>query len=331
MHEAEAIRLMSAAFTRSGNGLFTADAELVEIDGRKWAMTIDEFTPEEDRFTAESPERLGANLAVATVSDLLAVGAEPKFYLHAVSVPQEPAAAFLSGISTGISGLLAQLACGFCGGDLGMAATWRYCGFAMGPVTAPQPVTRCIPPLSQTLWISGELGDANLAIMLDQPTPVFELRLAAARLLREHATAGIDTSGGLLDAVWQLHEQSPGVRLEIDLAAVPFAPGVAEAAAAAHTGPEAFLLGGAGEYELLFATRVEAGRGVEEQLRAAGAKSIGRIVPDPAGGVQLYRGRQFCAALTEAPPCPRAAANVEQHIAEVIARSRQISGGAGND
>ena len=80
MNEYELIRAMAGRFPRhpaQENEPFTCDAEIIRLGDELWGLTMDEFTPEEDRFTMEEPEILGANLANATLSDLYAAGAEP--------------------------------------------------------------------------------------------------------------------------------------------------------------------------------------------------------------------------------------------------------------
>ncbi|MHC5040042.1 MAG: thiamine-phosphate kinase, partial [Planctomycetota bacterium] len=257
MNEREIIRRLARGLPRSErqvNDLFDCDAEIVEIGGALWGLTLDEFTPGEDRFSSEDPGRLAANLATATLSDLLAAGCRPQFFMHAVALPPSVDPSFLEAFTTGLRAVLENANCAFLGGDTGSGPGWRYSGFAMGPVSKDRPLTRRIPKVAQHLWVTGQLGDANLAAFYGSPTPRFELRLAEAELARETATACIDTSSGFLDAVWFLSERNPGMRFRIDLEALPLAEGLEHFAKETGAPKEAALLGGAGEYELLFTT-----------------------------------------------------------------------------
>lgn len=329
MTEYDLIRQLAAGFSRcpqQQNALFECDAELLRIGDQLWALTLDEFTPEEDRFGDLPPAALGANLATATLSDLLAAGAEPKFMLQALALPPNVAPEFVTGLTSGLRSVLDQAGCSLCGGDLGTAATWRFTGFAMGPVPGGRALTRRLPRQPQTLWCTGRLGDANLAALRQQPAPVFEYRGPEAGLLRTVATACIDTSGGLLDALWQLAEQSPGIGFELALEHLPLAPGIAEFAAAQRVPPEAFLLGGAGEYELLFATPSDLPQAALEQLQALGITAIGRAAPDLPPGIRFARPGRPASVLTTAPPCPRAAPNLETHIRDVLTLAQHLFG-----
>lgn len=322
MSEHDIIRVFSEAFRRSPlqrNGLFECDAELIRIGDQLWALTMDEFTPEEDLFTSENAEVLGANLATATLSDLLAAGASPAWFMHAVSLPKTADPAFISALSVGIDAVLSEAGCCFCGGDTGCADTWRFCGFAMGPVQE-KPLTRVMPCEPQTLWVTGALGDANLAALTGSPTPRFELRLREMEIIRRLATVCIDTSGGFFDAIWMLHLLNSSLRFEIEAERLPIAPCVREAARAMGFPAEAALLGGAGEYEMLFA--LPAGLGDP----GIAASRVGSVRPDPEPGVFIHRDDKLTIAMTDPPPCPREVTTVTDHVRDAMAMARQLFG-----
>ncbi|MCX6344154.1 MAG: AIR synthase related protein [Armatimonadetes bacterium] len=320
MSEYDIIRSFSKAFARSPlqqNAIFSSDAELIHIGDQLWALTMDEFTPEEDLFTSDNPEMLGWNLAVATISDLFAVGAAPFWFMHAVSLPKSVDESFVSKLALGISNVLAKAECSLCGGDFGCADVWRFCGFAMGQVQGGKALTRLAPAEPQTLWVTGNLGDANLAALTNSPTPRFELRLTEAEFIRRHATACIDTSGGFFDALWLLHDQSPKLCFEIDLDRLPLAPDVIQTASSAGFPVEAALLGGAGEYELLF-TLPEAVESPDIE-----ATCVGKVHPSNNSGIFLSRNGEHT-QMTDPPPCPRAAASAQQHIKEVMLMANRL-------
>lgn len=320
MREYDVIRTLAQGFTRSGdqaNGLFTCDAELVSIGGQTWAMTMDEFTPEEDVFLGDDPVRLGRNLAVGTLADLYAAGARPQFYMHSIALPPVGAELFGNGLVEGVRQVLEEAGCFLCGGDLATAETWRYCGFGLGPV-GHRAVTRVLPVEPQAIWVTGTLGDANIAAVRRAETPLFELRAAEAAFIRDNATGCIDTSGGFMDGVWLLSELNPGLRFFIDLAAIPYAPEVLAVASAMGIPPEAALIGGAGEYELLFALP-----STVDSL-AIDAVKIGEAVPGDAGLVFLRDGQEV--PVSSPPPCPRSFVDREQYIRKVLEAAGALHG-----
>ncbi len=319
MIEQDIIRVFAESAKRSpqqANQPFGSDAELVTIGGLLWGITVDGFTPEEDLFTSDDPHSLGSNLAVATLSDLLAVGAKPAWFLHDVSLPKSVDQSFVAGLAHGISSVLDEAGCILCGGDVGCSETWRYTGVAMGPIPNNKPLTRILPQEPQTLWVTGCLGDANLAAFTAGPTPRFELRLAESEAIRDSATACIDTSGGFFDSIWTLHILNPELGFEVDLDVLPLACGIREAAKAGGFPPEGALLGGAGEYELLFALPAGSHEAAE-RMCGLGATGVGSVRPDAEPGIRLRCG-ESTRAMTEPPPDPREAATVRDHINEVM-------------
>mgnify|MGYP006290198547 FL=1 len=329
MREHDLIKSIAESFARSDcqkNALFECDSEIIQIGKSLWGLSMDEFSPEEDLFTSESPVRLGRNLAVATLSDLLAAGAEPRFFMHSVSFPAGVEREFVDGLMEGIRTILDSLNCAMCGGDVGTADLWRFCGFGMGPITSDQPLTHRLPGEPQTLWTTGTLGDANLAALQNTATPEFELRLKESDLINSCASACIDTSGGLMDALWLLHEQNPSLRFDVRLDDVPIAKGAVQAAKAMGFPVESALLGGAGEYELLFAVPEAAVSELNNDLYSIGAACIGSTREDQPPGMHLSRNDGLQRLMTDPPPCPRAVANSQEHVREVLTMARKLFG-----
>jgi len=329
MNEYDIIRTIAAQFPRSKDQLsnpFECDAELIKIGNQVWGLTMDDFSPDEDLFTSDHPEALGANLAVATLSDLLAAGIEPRFFMHALSIPRNAPSTFIEGVTEGIRMVLAKANCTLCGGDLGTADPWRYCGFAMGPACSARPLTHKLPSTPQTLWVTGTLGDANLAVLQNGSTPLFELRLKEAAAIQRCATGCIDTSGGLLDAIWILHELNPGIRFDIHAEQIPLAIGIREYAQRVGLPAEAALVGGAGEYELLFAAPKNLSDSSKHELQKMGITVIADLSISNTPGVHIQRNGEIIGTMTSPPPCPRAEETVSDHVKAVAGFTRTLFG-----
>ncbi|NCC51029.1 MAG: hypothetical protein EOM20_07405 [Spartobacteria bacterium] len=327
MNEYETIKHMSELFSQSPdqlNTVFSCDAELIRIGEAIWGLTIDEFTPEEDLFTMDDPCQLGANLATATLSDLLASGIEPRFYMHTVSLPTDIDPAFVTEFSNGIHHILEKACCMLIGGDFSTAPTWRYCGFAMGPSETTQPLSRIMPASPQTLWVTGDLGDLNSSAFVGATTPCIELRTIEARLIHQHASACIDTSSGFMDAIWLLHHLNPTMKIEINTKALPLAPSVRETAQQTGVIPEAALVGGAGEYELLFTTPSELDEAMEEIFSQKKITRIGRATPAEQAELILKHSPGQRVNVNEPPPCARSMVTRERYIEQVIQQATKL-------
>ena len=70
------------------NNLFESDSEIIQFGSKKLLLTIDEFS-DEDHFRNHDPYILGWNLAVATISDILASGGQPTFYGHSIIIDKD--------------------------------------------------------------------------------------------------------------------------------------------------------------------------------------------------------------------------------------------------
>ena len=330
MNEYETIAAIASRFRRSPeqlNAPFESDAEFIRVGGAVWGLTVDEFSEKEDLFTSADPDLLGANLAVATLSDLLAAGVEPRFMLHSISLPADVSADFVSALCGGLSRILDSAGCAEVAPAQRTAGEWRYAGFAMGPLAARTPLKRVLPAVEQDLWISGALGHMNAAALTGAPTPALELRVNAAALAREAAVAGTDTSGGLADALWMMRRASPGMRLEVELPAIPYSEGVKQACAAIGAPPESALFGGAGEYELLFSFPAGDGGTLAAKCARAGLTRIGRAFPSNEAGVFFAAADARALPMTCPPPCPREARDAGQHALAAVAEAKRLLAG----
>ena len=319
MREETLIHEILRQFPRSPdqhNGPFEADAEIMTIGDQLWAITMDEFSEAEDAFGGLEDATLGHNLVTGVLSDLFACGATPRFFLHAAALP--PETENVETLVRGIRATLDEAGVFLIGGDMGRAPAWRYTGTALGRIESGRPVTRRMPASEQALWVTGTLGDANLAVLNRVAAPKLELRLPESKYVAEHATACIDTSGGLMDSLWMLHTQNPKMRIEIDAAGLPYDPSVLEFATAHHIPPPAFLFGGAGEYELLFATPAD-------QTPDIPATRIGRAIPSSDAGLFLpIEGNPR--RIAEPPPCPREYTDQGDYIQAILAQVQHVFG-----
>jgi len=271
LKEEEIINLFSGRLRRPEgqlNGPFEADAEVVPFNRGLMAFSVDEFTEADDFFSSLQPETLGWNLAVATVSDLLATGSDPALFSHACTVPDSFDRAFLDDFAGGIALALESVGASFIGGDLSWGETWRYVGVAMGTVSLPGLMMRNRLAPGDSVYVTGTIGEGNqaafLAMMRQEQgeqilqqlpsglfAPRFECRLEESREIRRYASCCIDTSDGLarsLDALEAVNDCA----MVIDASAVPYGEDAASLAGRFDMPGEILALAGAGEYELLF-------------------------------------------------------------------------------
>jgi len=271
-----------------GTRPFGADAEVVPFGGTNLLVSTDSFFEREDFLSGLEPEAMGRVMAYGAISDILACGAQPAFLVQAWNIDEAHDARFYERVAQGIQQVVSHYGAKVIGGDVGTAKEW--CWTATVFAASPSPVRRLASKrMDFDLYATGPFGAANVAVFLGRflPEPALRDPVPAASLF------ATDTSGGFFDAVENIRRVNDGIWIEVDVARA-LAPGIA------HSLPDGVepgwaLVGGVGEYELLFA--------VPRGVHVDGAIRVGRGgFGDPARGGEV---RVVCGAKTGrlvAPP-----------------------------
>jgi thiamine-monophosphate kinase len=265
-------------------------AVLRPTPGRRLVVTTDVLV-EGRHFTAalSDPADWGWKAVAVNVSDLAAMGAVARWLVLALTVPDAAEVATLERVYAGIGEACRAFGVALAGGDTSGGPALSLAVTALGE--ADRVVTRSGARPGDRLVVTGPLGAAaaGLALLQRGDRPARELLgrfpgLAAAhrrptpdlamgpRLASAGATAMVDVSDGLAGDALHLAEAS-GVGVELRDAALPLAPGVAEAAALLGRDPVAFALGGGEDFVLAAALPRTADLG--------GVLDCGRFTGDP--------------------------------------------------
>lgn len=267
--------------------------------GMQLAVSTDMLVSGTHFFSDTDPEDLGWKTLAVNVSDLAAMGAEPRWAFLALALPaaDDPwIAAFARGLFACADAFGVDLAGGdTTRGPLNLSVT------IVGEVPAGQAITRTGARAGNELWISGQPGLAALGLAalrgevaldaagrarcvdaLQRPQPRVELGLQ----LRGIATAMLDVSDGLLGDLAHILEAS-AVGAIVDASALPLDALRATGANAAIA--RRCLLSGGDDYELLFAAPASARPALTELSTSLGLPlhRIGQITGQ--AGVCLLR------------------------------------------
>lgn len=212
------------------------------------------FLPETD------PESLGWKSLAVNLSDLAAMGAEPRWVVLAAALPAADET-WVAAFARGFFACADAFDVDVIGGDT-TRGPLNLTPTVFGEVPLGQALTRAGARAGDELWVSGRPGLAGLGLAhlrgavlkreavapcleaLQRPQP----RVALGLRLRGLASAAIDVSDGLLGDLGHVLERS-GLGATVDEAALP---GDARAATEDSTLAAACLLGGGDDYELLF-------------------------------------------------------------------------------
>ena len=250
------------------------------------------FLPDTD------PEALGWKALAVNLSDLAAMGAQPRWAVVAAALPK-PDEAWIASFARGLFAAAAAFAVDVIGGDT-TRGPLNITPTVFGEVPQGLALTRAGAQAGDELWVSGTPGLAALGLRhrqgkvslhgtavasclaaLDRPQP----RVALGLGLRGLASAAIDVSDGLLADIGHILECS-ALAADIEFARLPQAAfaACADAAQSQHC-----LLAGGDDYELAFAAP-PARRGDIEALAARlglPLARIGSLRPGPAGELAL--------------------------------------------
>jgi thiamine-monophosphate kinase len=263
--------------------------------GLALAITTDLLVEGTHFLPGAEPRRLGHKSLAVNLSDLAAMGADPRWFLLAVALPQVDEA-WLAEFSAGMFALADAHGIELIGGDTTQGPL-NICITAMGTLPPGYALRRDAATAGEDVWLSGSTGDAALGLAhlkgrmqlgedvlarclmrLEAPEP----RVALGRKLRGLASSAIDVSDGLLADLGHIAERSR-LGAELDYEAVPRSAMLASCPDRALA--DACLLAGGDDYELLFTASPDKQPAIEAAGRAAevAVTRIGRVVANAAG------------------------------------------------
>jgi thiamine-monophosphate kinase len=230
--------------------------------GEDLVFTTDQFIDGVHFLPKVKPAEIGERALARSLSDIAAMGGEPRFCLVSLAVSVKQSDRWIEAFFRGLLRLARRTGTALAGGDMARGEKIQCDVMVCGAVPRGRALRRDGARVGDSLWVSGRLGkpwDRRI-----------EPRLELGRALLRRATSCIDVSDGL---ALDLHRvcAASGVAAEIDR--VP----VAKGATVEHA------LHGGDDYELLFTLSAGA-------TGPKGTTRIGRIVKGKPGALR-FEGR----------------------------------------
>ena len=257
------------------------DCALVDItNGMDLAVSTDTMVSGTHFFPDVDPENLGHKALAVDLSDMAAMGAMPYWAMLALTVPTVDHE-WLAAFAKGFFDLATEFNVSLIGGDttrgpLALTVT------IMGEVPAGAALRRSGAKAGHDVWVSGNIGDAALAVAhrngklvltesdyheavmrLYEPTP----RVGLGQGLRGIATAAIDISDGLLADLGHICRLS-GVGATVDVGSIPVSA-IGAKHFASDPGRSAIIAGG-DDYELCFTASSNSRESIAEMAEGLG-------------------------------------------------------------
>ncbi|PTB89621.1 thiamine-phosphate kinase [Pseudidiomarina aestuarii] len=269
------------------------DGAIVSIDPTEDLVIVTDTMVAGVHFDANTPARaIGHKILAVNLSDLAAMGAEPRWFSLALTLP-EINEEWLTSFSTGLKEMSEYYDCSLIGGDT-TRGPLTITVTAHGVVPKGKGLLRSGAKPGDWIYVSHALGDAGLALAVQQkrlaisdphyrkvcerlffPTP----RVALGQSLRGIASSAIDISDGLLSDLGHILKASRvGARLSLD--ELPLSLSMTESLYQEQA--LALALTSGDDYELCF-TVPESQRGLFDTLVAHSATKpscIGRITSE---------------------------------------------------
>ena len=277
-HASSEFELIARHFTRpAANAVLGVgdDCALVDItNGMDLAVSTDTMVSGTHFFPDVDPENLGHKALAVNLSDMAAMGAMPYWAMLALTLPSVDHT-WLAAFAKGFFDLASEFNVSLIGGDttrgpLTLTVT------IMGEVPAGAALRRNGAKAGNDVWVSGNIGDAALAVAhrhgrvvlaeadyheavmrLYEPTP----RVQLGQALRGMATSAIDISDGLLADLGHICRLS-GVGATVDLGSIPVSA-IGQKHSSSDAGLTAIVAGG-DDYELCFTAPANARESIAE-------------------------------------------------------------------
>jgi thiamine-monophosphate kinase len=144
------------------------DAAVLKLAGdREWVISCDASIEDiHFRLATHPADSIGYKSLIRAVSDLAAMGAEPRYFLLTMALPGRLAGRWLDEFLRGMARAATKLGIRAIGGDTTNAASVSIGVTVMGEIAAGKAVTRAGARTGDSLYVSGRLGAAELGLRL---------------------------------------------------------------------------------------------------------------------------------------------------------------------
>lgn len=265
------------------------DAAVIKM-GDLFQLFTTDLLVEGDHFRIDwsTPEQIGKKAMISNVSDIAAMGGDPKYALVSLSLNSRIDADFVKGIYEGMNNMARKFGVDIIGGDTTHGKLMVINIALVGETDSDRLILRSGARPGDHIMVTGPLGGsrAGLELLLKgHEEPVSQIvkhlepgcRMDISNSISRFANSMIDVSDGLASEVVHICEES-GVGAIVEKDLIPLHEDTVMAGDVLNKDPYAFALGGGEDFELVFTVPGDK----LEQARKYGIE-VGRIVEKEHG------------------------------------------------
>ncbi len=298
--ENKIINNLTSGFERSPNQLnksHESDAEIIQLDNLKLAITTDSISEEISSGLYEEPYLIGWMIVTVNISDLAAVGAKPVGILISEIIPKNFSDEKIKELQRGISDACKAYDTFILGGDTNEGENLVLTGTAIGIINNKKVLSRVGCKAGDTLYSSDKLGVGNAYAIsklisktesFDYYKPVAQIK--TCKIISNYASVCMDTSDGLISTLDQLMRLNEvGFELTEDLDKIIDEDSLNFAKKLSI--PTWLLFAGQhGEFELLFTIPQNLKQAFFEEARKNGFNPVelGKVILEKEVKIPLY-------------------------------------------
>ena len=255
------------------------DCAILDLNSNTLLLATCDSQVEGVHFTRQfsSPEQIGRKALAVNLSDIAAMGGEPRYALVSLLLPSDLPRSYLDSIYVGLRHEAAHYATAIIGGNI--ASTGKPASLAiditlLGTIERGRALVRGGAQSGDTLMVTGNLGDAAAGLhtllhpsshypgeaqgVLRAAYRVPQPRINVGRVLSQFGpaivTAMLDISDGLSGDLAHLCARS-NVGARVELSQLPLSASIHAVADSIGYGVFAWALHGGEDYELLFTVK----------------------------------------------------------------------------
>ena len=279
------------------------DVAVLDASGPEYLLATCDIQVEGVHFTREAitPYQLGRKAAAINVSDIAAMGGDPRWALVSLAIPGSTEVGYVEELYRGMREQAALAGASIAGGNLSRMESIIVVDFTLLGLIAPERLTlRSTARAGDAILLTGSPGESRAGLELILRPDLAVSSSSRQKLLERHlcpqprlvegqllarsgqVTSMIDVSDGVIGDLCHICKSS-GKGAEIEAASLPVSPAICEAAQGAGADWLEWVLSGGEDYELMFTSSPEAVRGLKKMLldeTGTSCAQIGRITAE---------------------------------------------------